>query len=102
MRLLLLIFSLFLFTGCGQIKQMNENMRTSNENLTQNTATVQHSSEVIQKNTEEISRSTSNMKFLPVILIILIALLFYPTFVLLKLQKTILRDMRILIKKFKA
>lgn len=105
MRLLLLILSLFLVTGCGQIKQMNSNMETSNENLTKNTSTVQHSSEVIQKNTEEIARSTDNMKttgkILPVIIIVLLAVLFYPTLVLFKLQRKILQEIKILVDKLR-
>ena len=101
MRLLILVFSLLVFTGCGQIHQMNENMQTSNERLEKNTATVQRSSDVIQKNTEEIARSTDNMqavgKFLPVIMIVLLGALFYLTFVLIKLH----RKLKLLIENLK-
>jgi hypothetical protein len=101
MRLLLLFFSLFLITGCGQIKQMNSNMETSNENLTKNTATVQHSSDIIQKNTEEVSRSTDNMRIIAIVLPIIVIILLYPCYLLVKQQRKLLHDMKLLIDRFK-
>jgi hypothetical protein len=104
MKGLLLIFSLsfvLFLTGCSNIQRMNANMEESIQTVTNNTNTVQHSSEVIQKNTEEIAHSTTIMSYFPLILIVIVAVLFYPSFVLIKLQRKLLHDIRSLIKRLK-
>jgi len=98
-----LIFLLVLFiTGCSQIKQLNQNMQDSTQMLTKNTDTVQHSSEAIQKNSQEIAQSTTTMRiYFPIVLVVIIGILFYPTFVLIKLQRKLLQDIRVLVDKLK-
>lgn len=95
-------FILFFLAGCGQIKQMNQNMQESNQMLTKNTATVQHSSDVIQKNTEEVARSTSTMRtYLPFVLIIILIAILYPAFTLIKLQRRVVQDIKVLVDRLK-
>ena len=98
-----LIFLLVLFiTGCSQIKQLNQNMQDSTQMLTKNTDTVQHSSEAIQKNSQEIAQSTTTMRiYFPIVLVVIIGILCYPTFVLIKLQRKLLQDIRVLVDKLK-
>jgi len=96
------IFCLFFVTGCSDIKRMNTNMEESIQSVHQNTNTVQHSSEVISKNTAEVARSTSTMKtYFPILLIVLIAVLAYPFFMLIKLQRKILHDIRALVERLR-
>ena len=105
MKGLLLIFSVFcvfFVTGCSDIKQMNANMEQSNQTVTQNTNTVHHSSEVISKNTEEIAKSTMSMRiYLPLILVVIIIILFIPSFIMIKNQRKFLNEFRILICRLK-
>jgi len=101
----LLVFTLLfviLMTGCSSITRMNNNLEESIQTVNQNTCTVQRSSEVIAKNTKEISNSTTTMKiYFPLFLVIVLAVLLYPTFVLIKLQHKLSEDMRHLIKRLK-
>ena len=100
--LVFLLLFVLAITGCSSIKRMNNNLEESIQSVNQNTHTVQRSSEVIAKNTEEISNSTTTMKiYFPLFLVIVLAVLLYPTFILIKLQHKLSKDMRALVKKFK-
>jgi uncharacterized membrane protein YvbJ len=77
-------------------------MEESIQSVHQNTNTVQHSSEVISKNTEEIAKSTMSMRtYLPLILVVIIIILFIPSFLMIRNQKKFLEEFRILIHKLK-
>lgn len=81
---------------------MNTNMEESIQSVHQNTNTVHHSSEVISKNTEEVARTTTTMRtYLPILLIILVGVLAYPFFMLVKMQRKILQDFKVLIDRLK-
>jgi beta-lactamase regulating signal transducer with metallopeptidase domain len=77
-------------------------MEESIQSVHQNTNTVHHSSEVISKNTEEVARTTTTMRiYLPILLIVLVGVLAYPFFMLVKMQRKILQDFKVLIDRLK-
>ena len=91
-----------LLSACSSINKMNSNLEESIHSVQQNTETVNHSSEVITKNTQEVAHSTATMKnYFPLILIIIIAILIYPSFVLIKLQRKLLQDIGSLVDHLK-
>ena len=97
-----LAFFVLLLSGCSSINRMNSNLEESIQSVQQNTSTVQHSSEVISKNTQEVAHSTATMRnYFPVILVVIIAILIYPSFVLIKLQRKLLQDIRSLVEHLK-
>lgn len=76
------------------MKQMNANLEESIQTVKENTSTVQHSSEVIAKNSQEIAISTQTMRtYLPLVLVVIMAILFIPSFVLMRLQRKFLQEM---------
>jgi hypothetical protein len=100
-RSLLFIFSvfcIFCIPGCSDMKQMNTNLEESIQTVKENTSTVQHSSEVIAKNSQEIAVSTQTMRtYLPLAVVVIIAILFIPLFVLMRLQRKFLQDVKVLV-----
>ena len=100
MKRFLIVFFLLALSGCSNINRMNSNLEESIQSVQQNTTTVQHSSEVITKNTQEVAHSTATMRnYFPLILIVIIAILIYPSFVLIKLQRKLLQDIRSLVER---
>lgn len=100
-RSLVFVFSALIvlcFPGCSDMKQMNTNLEESIQTVKENTSTVQHSSEVIAKNSQEIAVSTQTMRtYLPLVLVVIIAILFIPSFVLMRLQRKFLQDVKVLV-----
>ncbi|HEX2578896.1 MAG TPA: hypothetical protein VHK67_00640 [Rhabdochlamydiaceae bacterium] len=99
---LLLVFSVLFVVcipGCSDMKQMNTNLEESIQTVKENTSTVSHSSEVIAKNSKEIAVSTQTMRtYLPLVLVVIIVILFIPSFLLLRLQRKFLQDIKILVE----
>jgi hypothetical protein len=105
MRRLGLLLAFILLAGCNTLKQMNTNLEESNENLRKNTETVAKSSDVISSNSKEIARTTETMwlfgLIFPIVGIILIAILFYPSFVLLRHHRRLHEDFKLFLKTLK-